>query len=180
MASHDSLKGKRTRSGSPSKDKNSFIIVFDSKKDEKTAKTGAKKRKESNQLAFINSTSGQPVAGAREIIRTHVMSDYWRKKSLKKKQDQRPVLTEQDLTHINNAVTQPKRSPLLCQPLGGPDPFSRISIDMKPFMYTILERCELNLYFHCYYVLIAIRPCRNRSRNMPENSTARERSITVS
>lgn len=148
MASHDSLKGKRTRSRSPSRDKNAFIIVFDSKQDEKTRKSGAKKRKESSQLEFINSTSGQPVEGAREIIRTHVMSDYWRKKLSKNKQDQRPVLTEQDPSHINNALTQSARnSLLLCQPLGGPDPFSRLSIKMKPYMYTILERCKLYLYF---------------------------------
>ena len=143
MASHDATKGKSTRFGLPSQGKDAFTIVFDSKRDEKMKKAGARKRRESTQLEFINSTSGALLPGAREIIRTHVMSDYWRKKSLKKNDNHGPITTEHDLSRVTNATTHPPGyPPLLSQPLGGPDPFSRLSIDMKPFMYTILERCE--------------------------------------
>lgn len=143
MASHDAVKGKSTLFGPPSQRKDAFIIVFDTKRDEKMKKAAARKRKESSQLQFINSTSGQPIPGAREIIRTHVMSDYWRKKSLKKNENHGPITAEHNLSRITNAVAQlADYPPLLSQPLGGPDPFARLSIDMKPFMYSILERCE--------------------------------------
>lgn len=132
----------------PNQAKDAFIIVFDSKKDGKIKKLGPRKRKVANQLAFINATdSGQPPSSARELIRTHVMSDYWRKQALKKSRNHQPSVNNvnnQDLPYVTNVFTKPPILPdIFSQPLNGPDPFSRLPIEMKPFMYIILDRCEL-------------------------------------
>ena len=143
MATKAATKGKPTGIRSTSQ-ADAVIIVFDSKRDEKTKKQGPKKRRGTAQLAFINTTdSGQPVPGARELIRTHVMSDYWRKKALKKDQNLGRIATRPELSSSASDVMP--LFDLIClqsQPLGGPDPFSRFPVEMKPFMYTLLQRCE--------------------------------------
>lgn len=104
-----------------------------------------KKRRETAQLAFINTTdSGQPVPGAQELIRTHVMSDYWRKKALKKGQNLGRKATRPELSSSASEV-MPLFDPICLQPqpLGGPDPFSRFPVEMKPFMFSLMQRCEL-------------------------------------
>lgn len=146
MAGHNAGNGKSTVCAPPSQAKQAFVIVFDSKRDEKLKKQASKKRREASQLEFINATTSQPVPGAREIIRTHVMSDYWRKKTTKKNQKKGPAAVEKELSHTSMVVAQVTSTPLLLsQPLGGPDPFSRLPIDMKPFMYDIIDYCKLNI-----------------------------------
>lgn len=139
--------GKRNYTGFRTSDQanHAFVIVFDSKRDEKINKLQSSKRKATNQLAFINVTdSGQPAPGSRELIRTHVMSDYWRKQALKKNQNYNPGDNNQDLLCVTKVLAKPPAFlPLLSQPLSGPDPFSMFPFKMEQVMYTILDRCEL-------------------------------------
>ena len=139
MSTHDAAKENYTGFGRPSQSNGAFMIVFNSNIDKKMKERGVRKRKVAGPLEFINATSsGQLAAGARGLIRTHVMSDYWRKQ---KKGNRR---SNQDLSNTMSVFTPLRSLPLsLSQPLGGPDPFSTLPIEMKSFMYTILNRCEL-------------------------------------
>ena len=145
MATKAATKGKPTGIRSTSQ-ADAVIIVFDSKRDEKTKKQGPKKRRGTAQLAFINTTdSGQPVPGARELIRTHVMSDYWRKNMAKKAQSRQPGVGGQGSNHMANGVGYSECYPSFhWQPLGKPDPFCSLPIKMQPFMYRLLDQCEFH------------------------------------
>lgn len=120
------------------------IIIFDSKRDENTRVRRERNRKETSPIAFINVTkSGQPASGTRKLIRTHVMSDYWRKKVSKKDHSHPAEITTQDLNAASKVDQPVDIISLLCQPLGKLDPFARFSIEIKPYMHDILQQCEL-------------------------------------
>lgn len=123
-----------------------FVIVFDSKQDgeKKIARKPRSKGVDAPKLEFINITGSSKYGpGARQLVRAHVMSDYWRKYMAKNGHSHRPRVDQQNLEYLlNHAEFSASLPPLCSQSLEGPDPFSILPIKMQPFMYPIL-RCKL-------------------------------------
>ena len=129
-------------SAGPSNASNAFVIVFDSKQyEKKTPKKSRSRRTGAAELTFINTTGSDKYApSARQLIRTHVMSDYWRKQL--NGHGSKP--DEQDSSQMQYpAGLLAHLPPLGSQPLGGPDPFSRFPVEMQPYMYNLLDLCKL-------------------------------------
>ena len=128
--------------------KGAVIIVFDSKPDAK--RKPAKKQRptwtSTTPLTFINATnSGKQGLDDRKVIRTHVMSDYWRKHMAKKAQSRQLGVGGQGSNHMANGVGYSECHPSFqWQPLGKPDPFCSLPIKMQPFMYRLLDQCEFH------------------------------------
>lgn len=122
-----------------------FVIVFDSKQDgeKKIARKPRSRAVDTPKLEFINITGSSKYGpGARQLVRAHVMSDYWRKYMAKNGHSHRPRVDQHNLEDMNPAEFSASLPPLCSQSLRGPDLFSTLPIKMQPFMYPIL-RCKL-------------------------------------